>query len=460
MVKNTRTFLVILSILFFNSCASLYTSKSHYDDIDYFLQFGDNKSALESLHSVKNKNYSEKDRVLYYLEEGMLYRYAGEYSKSNESLTKAENAIEELLVDSISKGILSVVLNDNALEYSGEDYEDIYINLFKSLNYLQLNKNEEALIEIRRVNDKLNNLENKYTKELTNLNNSENSEIPKAEFSFYNDAMARYLGILAYRMEGSYDDARIEREYLDQAYNFQQKIYNFAKPVFPDINSNKTYINVFAYTGFSPEKVSQTLNINTGLGSIYIDSRSKGENQTYIGFNTIGYRGLKSNLNLKLQFPMLVSIYDPVSYIELFIDGNYSGTLNIIESIDNVAFETFKVKQPLIVGKTVVRAVSKAVISKITENKVTEEFGQGFGLLTNLAGAVYMQVSENSDLRISRYFPSMIRGLELEIEPGIHDFSFVYYNSNFTRIYEESFMNKEIKLGALNLLESHLLRKQ
>lgn len=460
MVKKTGLLLVIFLTLFCSSCASLYSTKSHYADIDYFLQFGENQSALTALQSAKDSSYTSKDRVLYYLEEGMLYRYAGDYVKSNESLTKAENAIEELLVKSISKGILSGVLNDNALSYSGEDYEDIYINLFKSLNYLQLNQDEEALVEIRRVNEKLNNLENKYTEDLIKLNNSENAEVPKADFNFYNDAMARYLGVLVYRLERSYDDARIERDYLNQSYDFQKNIYNFSKPNFPEINNDKTRVNVLAYTGFGPEKIAQTLNINTGVGNIYIDSRSRENNSTNLGFNTIGYQDLTSSFSLKLQFPMLISNYDPVSYIELIIDGNYSGTLEIIESIDNVAFETFKVKQPLIVGKTIIRAVSKAILAEISENVVTEEFGSGFGFLTSLASTVYMQVSENSDLRISRYFPSMIRGLEAEIEPGFHDFSIIYYNSSFNKIYQEDIINKEIKSGALNLIESHLMRKQ
>ncbi len=78
--------------------------------------------------------------MLYYLDLGMLHHYAGNYAKSNEFLQKAEYAIEELFTASVSKIATSLLLNDNALDYSGEDYEDIYLNIFKALNFIALGK--------------------------------------------------------------------------------------------------------------------------------------------------------------------------------------------------------------------------------------------------------------------------------------------------------------------------------
>jgi len=95
---------------------------------------------------------------------GMLYHYDGDYVKSNEFLTEAEYAIEDLYTKSVGKAVASMLLNDNALDYFGEDYEDIYLNIFKALNYFHMNKSEDAFVEIRRVNNKLNLLEDKYKK--------------------------------------------------------------------------------------------------------------------------------------------------------------------------------------------------------------------------------------------------------------------------------------------------------
>ncbi|MGL1891780.1 MAG: hypothetical protein OCD02_09135 [Spirochaetaceae bacterium] len=448
--------LLVVSLLFFtvNSCASLYTTKSHYIDIDMHLAQGSSDSALKALQVVKDSSYTEKDKVLYFLEEGMLFRYAGLYKESNVSLTKAEYAIEDLLTKSISKGVLSGVLNDNALEYPGEDYENIYINIFKALNYLQLNNLEDALIEIRRVNFKLTQLETKYSGEINDLNNSEDFDVPLAELSFHNDALARYLGIIAYRLDGLLDDARIESDYLEKAYRYQDEIYNFTPPTFPDISNEETYVNLFAFTGFPPEKIANTIIANGKSGSLYL-----GDN-TGLPFNSLHFPGVRSNTVLKLEFPNLVKTVDPVNNVKIYINGEYYDKLELIEAFDNISLEAFKLKQPLIIGKTVIRAISKSIVSDVSESVIEDRYGFFAGLLADLAGDVFMVVSENSDLRASHYFPSNIRGLEIVMEPGFYDFTYVYYNNANYELYREDFNNVEIKYRDLNIIESHLLRKE
>jgi len=141
-------FLVIVAI---SSCASTQTYQYQYVEAGDYVAKRDFKGASAVIEGYKNTTYKEKDRVLYYLDVGMLYHYAGEYEKSNEALGMAEQGIEELYTKSISKAVTSGVLNDNALDYSGEDYEDIYLNVFKGLNYIALGDPDSALVEIRRV---------------------------------------------------------------------------------------------------------------------------------------------------------------------------------------------------------------------------------------------------------------------------------------------------------------------
>lgn len=459
MVNKTNIFLVLIIILVL-SCNSVYTQKSHYNEIDYLIEIGDYASALNMLQSYKEINYSQKDRVIYYLEEGMLYHYAGFYNESNSSLTLAENAIEELITKSISKGILSGVLNDNALDYVGEDYEDIYINIFKALNYMHLSNLDSALVEIRKVNDKLNFLEVKYQGEIDSFNSSEGINIPSAEFNFYNSAFARYLGTISYRQDGELDDSRIEKEYLESAYNEQSNVYNFNKPFLPSDRNSQTYLNIFSLSGFSPEKIADNILASTSFGTVYLNIPDSNRSVDYIGFTTIGNSGFSDGLSLKLEFPRLIPIEDPVSYVELYIDNQFYGTLDSIESVENIALETFKIKQPLIVGKTVFRALSKAAVTEISQELIGNEFGEGASLLTGLLGDIYMQVSENSDLRVSRYFPSLIRGMELPIEPGIHNISLIYYDRYNSILFEDKIYNYEVIEGKLNLIESKLLRKK
>ncbi len=453
MVKKARFLWYILTFFSLTSCASIYSKKDHYQDIDYYLESGNTQLAVDTLTNYKDSHYSKKDRVLFYLEQGMLYHYNGMYLESNQSLTMAEEAIEQLIVKSISKGIMSGLLNDNALEYPGEDYEDIYISIFKALNYMHLNSIESALVEVRSVNDKLTYLESKYSKEIADLNDAEGAEIPNADYLFFNDALARYMGTIAYRVEGSVDDARIERDYFERSYNEQPIVYNFSKPKSPELENQNTYINIIVLTGYSPEKVPETVIARNGFGGIHIE----GDN-SYIGFDSIGYSNLSNDFYLKFQFPTIVKRPDPVHSIEILVNGEPQGQLEVIESLENIALETFKVKQPLIIGKTIIRAVAKSIASEAAEKKVEKELGALAGLLTSVVGDIYMQVSENSDLRASRYFPSRVWGIELVTDPSIYDITIVYRDSNNSIIYKDEQIGKEIKNRGLNLIESHLVR--
>jgi hypothetical protein len=150
--KNSRMrnwFLLTVSIAFLGSCASMKTSQDQYVESVPLAVEGAYDQAALIIEAAKEEQYKEKDRVLYFLDLGMLYHWSGEYELSNQMLSAAESAIEELFTKSVSKALTSGVLNDNALDYSGEDYEDIYLNVFKALNYIALDDEESALVEIR-----------------------------------------------------------------------------------------------------------------------------------------------------------------------------------------------------------------------------------------------------------------------------------------------------------------------
>ena len=117
--------------------------------------------------------------MLYYLDAGILHHLNENWEKSNELLHDAENEIQRLQSKSIAHGMASIVLSDSSLEYSGEDYEDIYINVFKALNYLKLGETENAFVEIRRVNDKLYFLEEKYARMAKEMNEDPEARIDR-----------------------------------------------------------------------------------------------------------------------------------------------------------------------------------------------------------------------------------------------------------------------------------------
>jgi len=145
-----------------SGCGAVATKTHFYAPVTADLAAGNYLQAAEKFEAEK-RNFRDKDRFLYYLDSGILYNYSENYDLSNIRLTLAENAAEDLFTKSVSKAGASLLLNDNILDYAGEDYEILYTNLIKALNFMALKKFDDAFVEIRRSNLKLQLLEQKYS---------------------------------------------------------------------------------------------------------------------------------------------------------------------------------------------------------------------------------------------------------------------------------------------------------
>ncbi|MGB1091003.1 MAG: hypothetical protein ACPGYX_02675, partial [Oceanobacter sp.] len=109
------------------------------------------------------------DRLLYYLELGVIKHLEKDFKASNSALSQAERIAEDLETVSVKDKALQYLSNPRNGPYRGSEHEKVLINYYKSLNYLGLaerstNSNdrysqlESARIEARRMLIKLNDL--------------------------------------------------------------------------------------------------------------------------------------------------------------------------------------------------------------------------------------------------------------------------------------------------------------
>ncbi len=114
---------------------------------------GDFTSAIESLKKLADEH--DNDELLYLMDLGTVYHVAGRYEEAIATFTKADKLAEIKDYTSLSAEAGSVLLNDTIKTYKGEDFEKILINVYLAMDYTLLGKTEEALVESRRVNHKL-----------------------------------------------------------------------------------------------------------------------------------------------------------------------------------------------------------------------------------------------------------------------------------------------------------------
>lgn len=429
---------VCIAALLSASCAS--TGK-HYTKIEPHIYAGDFEGAFNILVEEAPSAYDKKDSLLFQLDAGMLAHYAADWETSRDYLADAERSIENLYAKSVTLTVASYLANDTVTEYSGEDYEDVYINIFNAMNYFFLGSTEDALVEIRRIDEKLRFLSVKHGTEITTAQQAlldNGTAVPydseAASVHFSNSALARYLGMLFYRANGQKDDARIDRDQIRLAFANQPDVYNFPVPDSIDdeldIPEGKARLNVISFTGLSPEKRAEEIRIP-------------------IGGNWV-----------KISLPVLEERGGDVAWIKVIFDSGEEFQLDVIEEMGNVAAETFKQKAGLIYLKTVLRATSKTAAS-IAFGEASDTQDSNLSLLfsvLSLGTQLYAEFSEQADLRISQYFPATAWVGGTTVTPGMYSYSVVYYSASGKPLYEDRFENVAIREKGLNLTESVCLR--
>jgi hypothetical protein len=416
--------------LVFVSCAS-----APFELVDEGLDRGRYGESIGVLEKNRRKLYGG-DTVLYYLDKGMLSHYAGLYEESSGLLEAGERAIEEAYTKSILQAAGTYLLNDTVQDYAGEDYEDIYINTFNALNYYHRGDLEDALVEIRRMNNKIRNLAGKYGALMSQLQKKaldESLPVPPnadAPAAFNDSALARYLGMLFYRGNGQGDDARIDGDYLRLAFANAPALYPHPLPASLegelDIPPGMARINILAFAGLSPVKKANTIRVPIG-GPHYV----------------------------KVSLPELVYRPSSAARIEVVFDGGERFGLELLENIQAVAGETYKAREGLIYLRSIIRASVKGISSAVLDSMAEESEGNAsaiYGLLS-LGAQIFAEASEKADLRISRYFPGRAFVGGINLNPGYYSFDVIYYSSSGKVI--DSFRHEGIPVleNRLNLTE-------
>ena len=451
--------LFIIIVSFLCGCASSYTSKEQFVAVDKKIELRDYAGAILTLESAKDTYYAAKDRVLYYLDLGMLYHLKGDYRKSNELLSKAEDAIEELYTKSASKAAASLLLNDNALDYAGEDYENVYVNVVKAVNYLSLKEFDNAFVEVRRMNSKLGTLGEKYDKLAAEYNSSNDKKIEiKAEKSqFNNSALARALSMLLYRAEDQWDDARLDYNKIKEAWASQSQLYDFPLPNLDNsiTVSSKARISVLCFIGKSPQLFANNLTIHTFKDEVAIYT-SDGVDKKQL--NLFPWYGMTDGYHFKFSLPYMKKSGTEVVRVQVVVDEKVLHSLEPIESLENSAEDTFKSKEKMIYLKTITRTVIKGVLNEKANVELDKKTGGGLmGSLTRAISSVAVDASENADLRLSRYFPAKALICDFEIDPGVHTIKVNYYNTTGL-CYTKDFGLQTVQKGKLNFYEATLLK--
>jgi len=446
--KHVFSILIISLLTFFMlSCA---TGSSLFKGIDTAIEQDDFSAAAEALRKAqesRNIIYDEKDAILLFMDKGLLEYYAGNYAASSSDLQNAERLIEEAYSKSIIEGFFAYIINTNTRDYPGEDFENIYLNIFNALNYYNRGNIEGALAEIRKINmtnGKLDMLARRYDYKDPKTGASLNemamretgiSEMPQTRtVNFSNLALARYLGALFYQAAGNTDSARVEFDQIERAFNANRKVYQHRIPSAVEqarnVPEGKARLNIISFTGLSPIKKETIV-------------------AQYLPFQH------PVLMIAAFKLPGLERRPGQITRIEVAVNEKRFA-LELLEDIGSVIEETFALHYSNILLKTYIRTITKYAVTDIALTEAANQENALAGLLAAVAARAAMDLSESADIRMCRYLPEKTYIGGIDLDPGKYTVTINYINGDTIIAMEER--EVFVDSGRLNLLQTVKLR--
>jgi hypothetical protein len=437
---STQFLFPVVAFVLLAGCAP---SVNRYLLIDASLRAHDPKGA-DAIVQRTEKEYGEKSRVLYGMDRGMTLHLAGDYQQSNAVLEQAEEELDRLYTRKIRTEALAFMTNDTALPYEGDPYEQVLINVLKALNYALLGQWQDALVEARRIDHRLNVL----------------SDRTQEKSAYRDDGLARYLSGILYESTGDVNNAfiayRKAYETLEatrawshtavpsqlradllrtaEALHFAQELAEYQQ-AFPDTKwetsqalQSLAQVVVISYNGRAPRKEDQFLDLPISLDALQLVLLNRGLSQSNRHSNrpvdTVLY-GLNGRV-VRVALPRLVpqKTHVPVDTVSLIPDNGVRVTLNteLVHNVTALADKALSERMAGITVKALARAATKFALAEGTTRAAQQAAGNDagplVGLLVGLLTKGLAVASEEADKRSWQTLPDEIHLARVWVPPG------------------------------------------
>lgn len=429
---------VVLTGLCIGGCAP---NVAYYPQVNQYLQQGNYAAARELI--LENEDlFAAKNKLIYYLDEGVVNHYAGLYAESNRSFETADTLIDFLYTRSISRAMATFLINDNTTEYGGEDFESALVNLFMALNYSAMGKWEDALVEARRVDVKLSEINARYVDGEKNV--------------YKEDAFIRFLMGVLYEAEGEINDAFISFRKAEEIYRSDYtRNYGVTAPRF----LVEKLIDSARAMGFD-DIVSQ-LEDRYQWAAVAAPEAGKDTAEIYtIHYNGVGAEKREAYLLVPMPDRYIMKIAYPrfekaparirearVQLNASCCEKRYEAATVLMEDISGIAVLNLENRIGRIKTKAVARATAKYIAAKAAEKAAREEHGDNMGVLVQLAFQTANILSEQADIRHWRLLPAQIRVARTVVPAGAYEGRVFFVDSGGAAVRSETLPSFSVRAG-------------
>ena len=399
-------------VLVLVAACSSNINRDYQLELDELLAENRRQQAIEAVATAGQQVYGERNKLLYHMDLGFVLHLAGEYEKSTAHFNAAEDLGNDLFTRSLTAEAGSLFSNDLLIPYAGEEFERVFVNLVNAMNYVLMGQLDEALVEVRRINVKLQT----FRRELTG--------------SYRMDPFARYLSGLLYEEAGNPDDARIAYRQAIEAYELMEEQLHVPVPSallrdagLADMESGSQEMGeliIIHYFGPAPRKVEQLVEVSVGKGMAHVytmEVRSEEQKQVTRALSVA--KGLASGSQVTIVYPRFEQ--PPLAAQEATVTVAGCGTISseAVHNITQLALWNLKERMSRQWGRIVARAVLKfasaQAAGKATEHAAKNQLA---GLLVKAVVQGVMSATEEADLRGWRTMPALVHMSRLKCPAG------------------------------------------
>ncbi len=377
------------------------------------MRSGDFKALTAKIEQAKEREYGKHNAVLYYLDLGMAQHEAGEYAASDHSFDSAQNQMEELYTKSVSRHASRVIVDDTTVDYPGMPYERALSYVFRSLNYIYSGDWGEALVDIRRANQFL-----------------EEFGAHRRHQKYKDDAFVEYLGSLLYEDFGEGDDARISLEAAARAYERYKATYGVVFPDFKlDPQKTSTYGEVvfLHYNGIGPHKVKEKLSADRQTLNSAFDGDEVDERLAMVLEN------MQPGDRVTVAYPKCLTKAPRITSSEINADGASVQTLQV-ENINAIAEGELENDMPSIIKRGLKRYKLKSWVAFLSSGSRNR-------------GGVDLSANELADTRGWNTLPGEIRMARIQLPPGKHRIIAVFRDASGKAVDRHDFGEVAVSHG-------------
>lgn len=366
--------------LIFSSC-STYTVKteaalSAFERRDY--------ETAEKVYS-EGADESGIDQLLYLFDRGIVRHTAGKYADSTKDLLAADKLAEIKDYTAIATEIATIITNDRITHYKGEEFENVLISTFLALNYALEGKDEDALVECRRVNRKLEQLRT----------------LGKRQYEL--NAFAQYLSGVLYERDGNWNNA-----YVDY-----KKVWDL-KPEFTPLRRD------LVRGALESDSDSEKDRWERALKTTDDEFSSARRELKKMGSLVVVYQNGVAPIKIESpdwsELPAYQKRYNKYKSANIYVDGKKLASTELLYDIEDVAFKNLKQKYATYITKRIAGVAAKVIIG----NQVAKATGsQDLGMITE----IFLLLISRPDLRAWLTLPQNLQMARLQLAPGKYEIS-------------------------------------